>query len=88
MELSTRYKYSSKWDRIPPQAGKELTDPHHGVNNYTEHLEMLQDISYTKDVYKQIGTGTNRVWLSILTLKGNMEMALYQKWFRSFEGWS
>jgi hypothetical protein len=88
MNLNTRYKYSSKWDRIPPQAGKELTDPHHGVNNYTDHLEMLQDIAYTRDVYKQISSATARAWLAVLGLKGGIEMALYQKWFRSFEGWS
>jgi hypothetical protein len=86
MNLNTRYKYSSKWDRIPPQADKVLTDPHHGVNRYTDHLEMLQDIAYTRDVYKHIGTETVQVWLSVLGLKGNMENALYGKWFRN--AWS
>ena len=88
MNLNTRYKYSSKWDRIPPQAGKALTDPAHGVNGYTDHLEMLQDIAYTKDVYKVINGENALAWLGVLRVKGGIEDALLRKFRIENWGWA
>lgn len=73
----------TKWDRIPPQnqvAG--LESPRFGVNKYTEHLEMLQEVAYTPEVYKHINGASAAVWLRVLAVSGGIQNALVENWRR------